>query len=690
MSLLSSLNLSKTQDVLSSIDAIITAVEKFPEDDCKDVYLGLSPFALLLLILKSFGIQKEELIQWLTNFIKYELPVIELGVKGILLTNLKEMIDCSVDPRIPAYARLGDDEEINSGITFDLSTIDSQGLLANSPLSYEGETMYFGTTGCTSPYDFLRAKDFDAFLWLVTHKSKFPNHTRINEISDLETLFNGYLNNFLGSETLLDVVKLSYDVLDETKNSGILPGASFKQRDFKLISVCSEAPTSMGKISTNTITPIGEFYDRINWYVNRKHYFDFLLPDSDRADNINHNEDVGLFSIKYIDEIADDGKISDDSVYLTNKINIKILRKPEKILDGLVLKKLVFNSKGEEDLNGRFTTTDVTKCTKGGNGKFTCPLEYLCECYSNETIYAFNYDYIFGMKLFDAKVVVTQLINSLLGLKIGVSGQLLGSLSNNQIESQERIVDIVKKIVEANDYESSDCFFSFSNEEIEEQTRNADLKKSNLVKFGDSQTTINEEDVEDIIALIKEYDEAKQEGSVDAFKRLMEKVEVTISEPKNENNDSKLSFNTKLGLDIIEQFIQNLVMILVNAFLSPKVILMIAMNQKLCGKYTKDNFNIEQLLNQMIGLITSIVKEIRDLILQQLLKLVMKKMGILLLELSEKLILEQILIYKKLLKQLIDACWFWSHRRSLLDTKLDEVDYADIDDVNKQPNTEKC
>ena len=51
-----------------------------------------NPFAFLLEILKSLGVTDEEIIKWLVNLIKYELPLIELGIKGILLSNMKSLI----------------------------------------------------------------------------------------------------------------------------------------------------------------------------------------------------------------------------------------------------------------------------------------------------------------------------------------------------------------------------------------------------------------------------------------------------------------------------------------------------------------------------------------------------------------------------------------------------------------------
>lgn len=118
--------------------------------------------------------------------------------------------------------------------------------------------------------------------------------------------------------------------------------------------------------------------------------------------------------------------------------------------------------------------------------------------------------------------------------------------------------------------------------------------------------------------------------------------------------------------------------------------MLIALNEKLCGKFSEDKYTLEGLLEQMSSFITATISEIRDLILQKLLDFVLKRFKVLLIELSEKLVLEQIMVYKKLLKQLIDTCWNWGRDNLNLNTTLDKVNYADIDDVNNQPKTDKC
>lgn len=717
MALFSTSNLNQVQDVLGKVDGVLTAIEKYPNGKCLDATLTVNPFELLLLLLEQFGVTTEDLIEWLTNnVIKYGLPVIELGVKGILLSNLKEMIDCNIDPRIPAYAREGDYVE-NSGMTFALSAIDCKGKLSTNPLSVPSNPLFFGVKDAQSPYDFLRPKDFDAFLWLVIHR-KFPNSSVISGLDDFKTYYGA---RYYTGENILDVVSLTYPNNEYTNGVGILPGSSFRQSfngtPSHTISVCKSANRDFetNQIIENELYPIGSNYDRITWYANRKCYFNFMHVSDNYEKNHprNYNDDIGICSFKYVDDISDNTVQSDETVYLKNNINVKILRKPEihvpHIGQKIILPiKLLFNSKGEPDKNGRFTVKAVQSAYSSGvmsyrldNGETLFVNQdgsysnvtpaCLYECYPNLTIYEFNYDYIFSMKLLDAKVVVTQLIEGITKLKLGIHLSNDSNFSQNEILGHNQIVEIIKKIVEGNDYEVSDCFFNFSNEEIDKMTREAELQRAKDIPFGEGATNVNSVDLDTLYELLDTFeDSATLQESVDSFKNLLNQVSVTIQPPLEDKSKVDFSFNTKLGLKIVQEFIKNLVMILVDSLLSPKVLLMIVMNQKLCGQYSPQKYDSTMdWINQLVGLITSIVKEIRDLILSMLLEFTMDKITILLVKLNTSLVIEQLMVYRSIIKQLIDACTFGGSRR-LLDTELDKVDYADIDANDNQPNTDKC
>ena len=112
------------------------------------------------------------------------------------------------------------------------------------------------------------------------------------------------------------------------------------------------------------------------------------------------------------------------------------------------------------------------------------------------------------------------------------------------------------------------------------------------------------------------------------------------------------------------------------------------------GKW--EEFTFLDMMKAMIKIISSLVKEIRDMILQELFKLVMEQLSPIIALLTNALVLEQLDNYSEAIRDIIRNCpliWF-KFKNQLQDTNLDNVDYADIDipaEVEKDtPNTNNC
>lgn len=770
MALISTEGLNKYQSILSTIDGILTALERMPEGIDLKIESSINPFELLLEILKRCHVTEDDIIEWLANFIKYFLPVIELGVKGILLSNMKAMISCSVDPRIPKKYR-------DEGFYFDLGQIDPNGYLSNSPLDFDNNQMYFGIdSGMTSPYELLRPMDFDAFLWFVIHFGKYPNASKITGYtkSDYNNFFStNYYGNVVAkeytepAENIFDVTEIS---INDIEHGGIILGNSFRQENMNCVSVCTVVDRDEdGNISYNKIMPVSSSdWDRTNYYVNRKTYFNFIDPTGtlDKTNPRKYNSDVAICNFKYLGYADKTETVGvQDFKYLSHKLNIKILPKPFVHIPRLGQSTLLptilrFNNHGQPDISGRFTIKCKGEChvpyspsevkkmaelilsldldeakeayaefkednknpvwyydvessdgntyyvafsksnqykvTKNITNNFdnivalspeeTYPILY--ECYPHLTIYEFNYDYIMSMRLFDAKVVATQLINALLSVRFGMMFGM--NISTNEIAGSDRIINIVQKIVESDDYESSDCFFSFSNEEYDRMSMESELKRAQMMPFGEGSIT-TDVNRKEIIDLINNFgDAATLEESIDSFKKLVNQTTGYILNPGTDPYD-KTSVEWSASFDIITQFIKQLMNVIVQSLLSPKVLLMIMMNTELCGQdalYNLKNMSIEKVLQQMSGLITSIVKEIRDLILKQLLEFVMSKLSLILAQFAIKLTLEQAEDFRRIMKRLLEECLFSFTRGDLVST-IDSVYYADITEQS-QPNKNKC
>lgn len=784
-------------ELLSTLDGYLTALENQSAEQTQTFAFGDNPFVYLIQLLEHLGCTREEMIEKIAKIIIYGLPAIEIGVKGILLSNMKNLVACAVDPRIPNYAR-------EKGMTYNIKEIDPLGILSTSPLDKYNQ-LYFGTDNMKTPYDFVRPVDMNTFLWFVVHKGKYPNSSVIAVNEDYSDFFKRkYGARTVSGSNINTVSYLTFDT--EGRNQGMALGSTFIQRftneegtNGHLISLCTNVKFIIKEkqglndyyVAESTIMPIGNAWDRTNYYVNRGMYLSNLgeVFDKKNENNRDYNKDIGLCSFQFLDSLKnyDAYNVSDfNEPY--NCLNVRVLPKPlvhvphigQTFFFPLIIR---YNSEGKVDKDGRFSVMPVremptdTMCHTNvktiiieklleklgrqptqeeqdevyftlndknndsksdffsmdgaiwwyklaffetqrtatnyklvidhkGNYKITSDnldvftrynfdeitevnssttLSLIRECYFGLTLYEFNYDYIMSQRLFDSKVVATQLINVLADFMIG--GSI--TFSQTEIEGMDRIYHIVEKIVNSDGYEASDCFYTFSNDEVERMSRDAELKRARLTPFGDCERRVDT-NTDEVIEALNDFGSATEfQEQKDAFSRVVRNVSAVIDrEAKDPDVIDSVSF------DFITNMFQSLSVVIVTALLSPKVLLMILINQELCGNYSHESWKkmtLENILYAMHSMIAAIILEIRDLLLKELLEEVRNRINALLFDLQVGLIREQIEVYRRAIKLMIKACSFKGGSNLDLDTVLDKVDYADIDELQHQTNeTSKC
>ena len=287
------------------------------------------------------------------------------------------------------------------------------------------------------------------------------------------------------------------------------------------------------------------------------------------------------------------------------------------------------------------------------------------------------------MKLFDAKVMATTLLDTLVNTRLGLNL----NLAKKHQEATEEIKEIIKNIINSDDSSVEDCYFSFDNRKYEELLRKSEEKRASQYKFGN--TTNTSATFEEVYNILEEYDNAGTlEEQVDVINRAITQASVTITDGLDEQDKYGVEFNFVFDL------IENLVLAIVNAVLTPKVLLLLEVNRQLMGGDWKA-FTIKDLLKAMEGVIVSLVKEVRDLVIQELLKFVLKQLEPLKEMIESILLREQIENYTEAINDIIRNCpviWF-SFGNQYLETKLDTVDYADIDVSSNRADdkpTNKC
>ena len=682
--------LSKIDMAQAMADKVLIILDLIQSN--KSYPLDLNAMSFLMDILKSLGVSFDVIEEWLTNFLVCVIPTLELSTKAYLLSNLKNMVGCSTDPRIPEKYRKKhksqDDTESSQerGIDIDIESIDYLDKLSISPLSDNGKGLYFGLDGINDSYKFARADDFDAFLWFVIHKGKFPNSS-IVKLDDNNNLILGNhktTKNYKGS--LLSSLEVTYN---EDDPSTILLGNTFQYESGRTISMCIDIKyNDKGKILNNTIVPISDDWSSVNWYTRRANYFTKNII-GDKASKISakrdYSKEIPICNIQYIDQGSTDSPVIGT---VNNKLRFTILPKPLVYINPkeLTIKKILFNENGDFDKNGKYTLSDTkfdeifkkekSKDFEFNEGKSKADvIRSMYECYKGLTIYEFNYDFIMGMKLFDARSIVSALFDTLQNASLGLSV----GLEERHQESTDTIKEIIKNIINTDDSTVNDCYHTFSNERYNMLLSNTANKRLNRTdKFYDAKQilsaslsgdTVNEEEV---------------------LHRAITQAKVTVTEGSDGSDEYGIANNFMFSL------LNNLITAIVQSLLSPKLLMVIVVNQSMMGGGKWEKFNFSNLFKALQDIIVGIVKEVKDLIIDKLWKLVATRLDPLITITSDEIVKEQLDSYADVLREIMKYAPYIFHfiGGQRQDTKIDDVDYADIDipSENNQdtPNTNNC
>lgn len=730
------------------IDKVLTIMDIMVSMPSLSTSVTTNPMAFLIQLLEHTGITYEDLKLWLTDFLIYVTPSMEIGVKTVLLTNLKNMVSCSVDPRIPEKYRkqhksINDRNTPNEyGIDINVESIDYLDKLSVSPLSDFGREMYFGQNGVDNVYKFARAEDFDAFLWFVIHKGKFPIPAEVDISGKTFTDKIHGLGTYTVSPsggTLLNELNLTSPSSD---TSSILPGNTFQYSGTSpgVISMCIDASRDKDKkIVRNTLVPISDDLTSVNWYIRGKDQLGANLFSAYAAATAqteykegkkvttgvktknkprDYSEERAICNLQYIDQSYGDQEITG---LANNKVRFTILPKPYMHVPNIShgeppwrFKRMLFNSNGFYDSNGKYTIQEVDveeKVVEGEGetniyisttGTTSVDLLYintktggvvvldrdtlrtmLIECYPGLTVYEFNYDYIMGMKLFDPKILASTVLQTLVNTRVGINL----TLGMKYEEATASIKEVIKSILESDDGEVNDCFFSFDNSKYDALLEQARIKRARRQQFG--RVTQEAGVFDSVNEILKEYDTATElHEKKEILTRAIDKAAVTVSEGSNEEDKYNVEYAFVFDL------IQNLILAIMNAVLTPKVLMLLEVNQRLMGG-TWEKFTVEDLIKAMKGVINAMVKELRDLLIQELLKLLMKQLQPIVELLGSVIIRERLEYYAEVLENIIKNCpviWFRLGNQNQ-ETMLDTVDYADIDRTitrAEQPNINNC
>ena len=646
--------------------------------------------------------------------------------------------------------KIDDNDVQSRGVLLNVKSFDYTSILETSPFSYEGRYNYFGVLEAqeekiydpekkkkpittykfvptTSLYGLARADDFNAFLWFVINKGKLSQPKGFENVDTLNETFGINAGDF----NLLKENKFPAITVSETgSSSSLLQGVTIFQKtdnyNSDVLSLCIDCERNdKGFITSSTLVPVSDTRNSENWYVNRSNYFNANLTEKKKKPR-DYTKEMAICNLEYIEQ--------EDDYYFTHSsitgqklepfggaanyyINFTILPKPLIVIPGRTIKYVLFNENGEMDKDGKYSiNTDRFKVDellpmpvgqyfiypikerstnevvanlifdKSGQ-KYVLEavgsaegeeLMFLREVYRGLTVYEFNYDFVMGMRLYDSKVITAQLISAVLGMDFGLNFYK----DTTQLEVQAEVIEIMHEIMYSEDKEVSDCYYSFSNRKYDEMRTDAELKRAALYPINFNPATAKQIDARSLTSILDEFDQVETlNEQVDVITRAVNQACVSVQEASGDKVETD-----GLKVNVVCSLIQSLMTILMNAIISPKVAMLIEVNEELIGSH-KDNlnglksFNLKAFLKKIRNFIVKVAKEIMNAIIAALWDLVKSILLQLLEQVGIYLLREMLETYKKLLAKMIKECGGIANislnHGQLLETPIADATYAD-------------
>lgn len=231
--------MAKIQDVidetLAIIDGALAILQKFPDLNQTDISLShnasLNPLPFLIDLFKRTA-GYNVLINIVAKFIAWNIPMIDAGVKGVLLTKLKDIISCSVNPFFT-------EEILREGIVFNAAEIDIADVLKYSPFDEEvGQYFYFDAGNFEEEYayndtvnqkitlkkrlvpgipdDLIKSDDLNCLIWYMLNKSNKRHVWKPKKYRKGDEFRMDYPHEMLDESHIMENYDKRYNALQST------------------------------------------------------------------------------------------------------------------------------------------------------------------------------------------------------------------------------------------------------------------------------------------------------------------------------------------------------------------------------------------------------------------------------------------------------------------------------------------
>ena len=287
----------------------------------------------------------------------------------------------------------------------------------------------------------------------------------------------------------------------------------------------------------------------------------------------------------------------------------------------------------------------------------------------NKTIFEFNKDYLENIRIFVPRIILSNLIETLIHGKISILDTLLKSEQDNVID--KKLDMIINGVLEETDTTVSDCFFSFSNEDYIEMIQQTELEKYSATYTGGDGSPATKYSKD---ALLDALDSINSMATMNETITEITKTVYDIASIPSEDSSVKASDGSvaMANSNWLNRIVSAIMKPIVKSLLTPQVMLLFVINLEAVGMLKIDgNFDkiFELIFKKILSLFVGLARYIRDKIIEFLLKLFKERMQPMLVQWSAILVSENINDWIRLLLEAIQCI-----PRFNIKTDLTEID----------------
>ena len=294
----------------------------------------------------------------------------------------------------------------------------------------------------------------------------------------------------------------------------------------------------------------------------------------------------------------------------------------------------------------------------------------------NKTIFEFNKDYLENIRIFVPRIILSNLIETLIHGKISILDTLLKSEQDNVID--KKLDMIINGVLEETDTTVSDCFFSFSNEDYIEMIQQTELEKYSATYTGGDGSPATKYSKD---ALLDALDSINSMATMNETINEITKTVYDIASIPSEDSSVKASDGSvaMANSNWLNRIVSAIMKPIVKSLLTPQVMLLFVINLEAVGMLNiNGDFDkiYELIFKKILSLFVGLARYIRDKIIEFLLKLFKERIQPMLVQWSAILVSENINDWIRLLLEAIQCIPRFNIKTDL--TEIDNVQYADI------------